>query len=77
MEEIAYAKAQSHQWTKHHPGNNENLQGAGVAMEMTGKGLGWQGNWQNEVSQAKVFRYYLVNNWQPMAIPKITFSFKI
>lgn len=46
-------------------------------MEMTGKGLGWQGNWQHAVSQAKVFRYYPVNNWQPTAIPKTSFSFKI
>lgn len=59
------------------PENNENLRGAGVAMEMTGKGLGWQGNRQHAVSQAKVLRYYLVNDWQPMAIPKTSFSFKI
>ena len=61
------------------PENNENLRGAGVAMEMTGKGLGWQGNRQHAVSQAKVLRYYIWSTtgsqWQFLK-PALVLRFK-
>lgn len=43
-------------------------------MDRTGKGA-WQPR-SEKIHQAKVFRCYVVSNWQPVVIHKINFSLK-